>query len=89
MPYLLLKGTQCQVVTPGGRSIDHYICRHTTLFTDAEADRGLHMRFSRAGYMVIVSPSDVVTIEIHCLSCGQTVTLSPYCRSCADLRGER
>lgn len=89
MPYLLLKGTRCQVVTPSGRSIEHYVCRRTTIFTDAEADRGLHVRFSRAGYKVIVSPSDVVTIELRCPSCGQAVRLSPYCETCADLRGER
>lgn len=59
------------------------------MFTDAEANRGLHVRFSRGGFQVIVSPSDVVTIELCCPSCGQTVTLSPYCPTSADLRGER
>lgn len=59
------------------------------MFSDAETDRGLHFRFSRGGFKLIVAPSDVIRIDLRCPSCGHAVKVSPYCETCADLRGER
>jgi hypothetical protein len=89
MPYLVMKGTRGQVITPTGKSIEHYVCQRTTMFSDAETDRGLHFRFSRDGFKLVVSPSDVVRFELTCASCGQAFKVLPYCPTCADLRGER
>ena len=90
MPYLLLKGTRCQIITPSGKTVERYVCRRTTIFADAETDPcGLHVRFARRGFKLVVSPSDVVKIELTCASCGGAIKVSPYCETCADLRGER
>jgi hypothetical protein len=90
MPYLVVRGTRCRVITPKGRIIDPYVCREHTTFTDDQAKGyGLYLQFERDGYRLIVAASSAIRIELSCCDCGKVLTMPSLCNDCARLRTGR
>jgi hypothetical protein len=87
MPYLVLRGTRCRVITPQGKVIDPYTCRENTTFTnDQTAPYGPHhLQFERDGFRVIVATSSAIPIELSCADCGKVLTLPSLCETCEKL----
>jgi hypothetical protein len=63
MPYLVARGNRAKVITPSGRVIDQYTCRHDSTFTEDECrGDGLHLQFTRGGFKLIVARSAAVPV---------------------------
>ena len=76
MPYPLLRGTRCRVITPQGRIIDPYVCRENTTFTDEQTKPcGLHLQFERNGYRLIAAVQAVIRVEVSCADCGRILSV--------------
>src|SRR5581483_10027319 len=70
MPYLVLQGTPCRVITPKGRVIDPYTCRHYSAFTDAQMKaHGLQLHFNRRGFTLIVRRDEAIPFSLSCTDC--------------------
>jgi hypothetical protein len=90
MPYLVLKGTRCRVITPMGHVVDPYICRRHTIFdTDEMKRRSSHLLFERRGFRLFVDASKVITFELACVGCGAMLIAPSLCVRCERMRKER
>ena len=90
MPFLLLRGTRCRLITPDGRVIDPYTCRKHTTFTDDQSrGHGRHLQFERDGFKLIVEAGEAIPIALACADCGTMLVSPSLCKRCERLRGGR
>ena len=90
MPFLLVRGTRCRLMTPDGKVIDPYTCRKHTTFTDDQTRRlGRRLLFEHDGFKLIVDANAPIPIGLSCADCGTMLVSPSLCKRCERMRGGR